>query len=67
MGSVNTQIQIEVKTVNPFEIKAKTKALTDLANLDKDVLSKLAELSKNAKAVEQLKNNFPMIKGFLSN
>ncbi|RUT67728.1 hypothetical protein D0817_24815 [Flavobacterium cupreum] len=67
MGSINTPIQIEIKTVNPFEIKAKTKALTDLSKLDNDVLSKLAELSKNAKAIEQLKTNFPMIKGFLSN
>jgi hypothetical protein len=67
MGGIKTQIQIEIKTINPFDIKAKTKALTDLAELDNDVLSKLAELSKSPKAIEQLKTNFPMIKGFLSN
>lgn len=67
MGGIKTQIEIEVKAINPFEIKAKTKSLTDLAQLDNDVLTKLAELSKSPKAIEQLKTNFPMIKGFLSN
>lgn len=67
MGGVNTTIEIEIKTVNPFEIKSKTTAIKDLAKLDNDVLSKLAELSKSPKAIEQLKTNFPMIKGFLSN
>lgn len=67
MGSLNTPIQIEVKTANLFAKEAKTKALTDLAQLDNDVLLKLAELSKSPKAIEQLKTNFPMIKGFLSN
>lgn len=67
MGGVNTTIQIEVTAVNPFEVKSKTTAIKDLAKLDNDVLSKLAELSKSPKAIEQLKTNFPMIKGFLSN
>lgn len=67
MGGINTKIEIEVKSGNPFEIKTKTTALKDLAKLDKDVLSKLAELSKSPKAIEQLKTNFPMIKGFLFN
>ena len=65
MGGV--KIEIDIKAGNPFEIKAKTMALKDLAQLDNDVLLKLAELSKNANAVEQLKTNYPMIKGFLSN
>jgi hypothetical protein len=66
MGGLKTPIEIILKSVNPFEIKAKTKALTDLAQLDVDVLTKLAELAKSPNAVEQLKTNFPMIKGFLS-
>lgn len=67
MGSIKTTVEIEIKAVNPFEIKAKTKALNELAQLDNDVLVKLAELSKSPKAILQLKTNFPMIKGFLSN
>lgn len=66
MAGVKTLIEIEIKSVNPFELKAKTNALTDLAQLDSDVLVKLAELAKSPKAVEQLRTNFPMIKGFLS-
>lgn len=65
MGGV--KIEIDIKAGNPFEIKAATNALKDLAKLDNDVLSKLSELSKSPKAIEQLKTNFPMIKGFLSN
>lgn len=67
MGSIKTSVTIEIKTVNPFEIKAKTKALTELSLLDNEALGKLAELSKSPKAITQLKTNFPMIKGFLSN
>ncbi|WP_374173892.1 hypothetical protein [Flavobacterium tructae] len=67
MGSIKTTIEIDLKAINPFEIKAKTKALNELAQLDNDVLVKLAELSKSPKAITQLKANFPMIKGFLSN
>ncbi|MDL2143571.1 hypothetical protein QQY79_13655 [Flavobacterium tructae] len=67
MGSIKTTIEIELKGINPFEIKTKTKALNELAQLDNDALMKLAELSKSPKAILQLKTNFPMIKGFLSN
>lgn len=67
MGGIKTSVTIEIKTINPFEIKAKTNALAQLAQLDTDVLSKLAELSKSPQAITQLKTNFPMIKGFLSN
>ena len=65
MGGV--KIEIDIKAGNPFETKATTTALKDLAKLDSDVLSKLAELSKNKNAIEQIKTNFPMIKGFLAN
>ncbi|KFF17367.1 hypothetical protein [Flavobacterium hydatis] len=67
MGSIKNSVTIDIKTINPFEIKAKTRALTELGQLDTDVLDKLAELSKSPKAITQLKTNFPMIKGFLSN
>ncbi|OXG00013.1 hypothetical protein BC749_108155 [Flavobacterium araucananum] len=67
MGSVKTTVEIDIKTINPFEVKAKTKALNELAQLDSEVLVKLAELSKSSKAIMQIKTNFPMIKGFLSN
>ncbi|KIA99237.1 hypothetical protein OA93_06310 [Flavobacterium sp. KMS] len=67
MGSINTSVAIEIKATNPFEVKATTTALKQLAQLDNEVLVKLAELSKSPKAITQLKTNFPMIKGFLSN
>ncbi|MCV9929053.1 hypothetical protein OIU83_15415 [Flavobacterium sp. LS1R49] len=67
MGSINTIVTIEIKATNPFELKATTTALHQLARLDSEVLVKLAELSKSPKAITQLKTNFPMIKGFLSN
>lgn len=65
MASIKTTIQIEVTTSTPFEVKPKTEALKVLSKLDNDVLQKLTELSKSPKAIEQLKNNFGMIKGFL--
>lgn len=65
MASIKTTIQIEVTTNTPFEVKPKTEALKVLSKLDNDVLQKLTELSKSPKAIEQLKNNFGMIKGFL--
>lgn len=64
MASV-MKINIETKINTPFELKPKTEALKALANLDLDVLQKLAELSKSPNAISQLKNNFGMIKGFL--
>jgi hypothetical protein len=67
MGSIETLVTLNIKANNPFEVKAKTKALTALAELDNEALNKLAELSKSPKAITQLKTNFPMIKGFLSN
>lgn len=67
MGSIETPITLNIKANNPFEVKAKTKALAELAELDNEALNKLAELSKSPKAITQLKTNFPMIKGFLSN
>lgn len=65
MGSIKTKIEIEVTTNTPFELKPKTEALISLSKLENDVLSKLAELAKNPKAIAQLKANFSMIKGFL--
>jgi hypothetical protein len=59
------EIKVETKINTPFELKPKTEALKALANLDLDVLQKLAELSKSPNAISQLKNNFGMIKGFL--
>ncbi|KLT67929.1 MULTISPECIES: hypothetical protein [unclassified Flavobacterium] len=67
MASIETSITINIKSSNPFEEKAKTKALTELAELDSEALGKLAELCKSPKAITQLKTNFSMIKGFLSN
>lgn len=66
MGSIKTTIQIDIATSTPFEIRPKTNALKELSTLDNDVLEKLVELSKSKKAIEQLKTNFPMIKGFLA-
>lgn len=62
---VETEIQIKIKTENPFEARAKMEHLKTLANLDTDVLEKLAKLGKNNKAIQQLKNNFSMIESFL--
>ncbi|WP_268847878.1 hypothetical protein [Flavobacterium aestivum] len=66
MAGINNTSQIIVKGNNPFETKSKASALSQLSKLDLDVLTKLAELSKNPMAITQLKTNFPMIKGFLT-
>ena len=66
MGGIKTKIKLEITTGNPFELKPKTDALIELSKLDNDVLLKLAELSRSPKAITQLKNNFSIIKGFLS-
>lgn len=60
-------LTLTIKANNPFETDSKTKALTQLAQLDTDILDKLAELSKSPEAIKQLKTNFRMIKGFLTN
>ena len=67
MGSIKTTIQLDLITSNPFEAKAKMMALKGLSKLDNEALSKLEELAKNPIAIAQLKTNFEMIKGFLSN
>jgi hypothetical protein len=64
--AVITQIQLTIKTENPFQAKAKMDYLKQLAELDTETLQKLAELSKSYNAVTQLKNNFPLIQSFLS-
>lgn len=66
MGGINTKIELEINTNTPFEVKPKANALIELSKLDNDVLLKLAELSKNPKAVEQLKNNFAKIQSVLA-
>jgi DNA-directed RNA polymerase subunit F len=63
--AVITQIQLTIKTENPFQAKAKMEYLKKLAELDTETLQKLAELSKSYNAVTQLKNNFPLIQAFL--
>lgn len=79
MASIKTTIQIEITTKTPFEVRPKTEALKELSNqdnqtlrsvlellkLDKEAFSNLMELSKSSVAVENLKSNFDMIKGFL--
>ncbi len=65
MGGIKTSIQIEITTKTPFELKPKTDALKELSNLDVETLKKLVELSRSEVAIENLKSNFDMIKGFL--
>ena len=62
---VETEIQIKIKTANPFEAKAKMEHLNFLSKLDTDILEKLVKLGKNNKAIQQLKDNFLMIERFL--
>lgn len=63
--AVETQIQLTIKTDNPFQAKAKMEYLKELAQLDNDSLQKLAELAKNGKAIAQLKSSFGLIQSFL--
>ncbi len=60
-----TEIQVKIKSSNPFEAKAKMEAIKEIATLDCDSLQKLAELAKKPKAIEKLKSNFSMILSFL--
>lgn len=65
MASIKTTLQIDILTKTPFEIKPKLQALQQLATLDNDVLLKLAELSKNQKALDVFKNPPTILKTFL--
>ena len=62
---VETEIQIKIKTTNPFEARAKMEHIKFLSNLDTDILEKLVKLGKNSNAIQQLKSNFSMIESFL--
>ncbi|WP_394760296.1 hypothetical protein [Flavobacterium sp.] len=62
---VETEIQIKIKTANPFEARAKMEHIKFLSSLDTDILEKLVKLGKNNNAIQQLKNNFSMIESFL--
>lgn len=44
-------ISIKTKETNPFKVQKKTKLLQELADLDNEVLEKLAELKKSKKAI----------------
>ena len=66
MDSIKNSVQITITGSNPFETKSKATALNKLSKLDTDALSKLVELSQSPKAIESLKTNFAMIKGFLA-
>lgn len=57
-------IQITVAG-SPIEATAKKQALEQLGQLDSDTLTKLAELSKNPKAVAAFKNPPAILKTFL--
>lgn len=65
MELMKTMLQIDVYTKSPFEARAKLEALKQLSSLDVDLLTKLSELSKNAKAVEIFKNPPLIAKSFL--
>ncbi len=65
MASIKTTLQIDILTKTPFEIKPKLQALQQLATLENDVLLKLAELSKNQKALDVFKNPPMILKTFL--
>ena len=41
---VDTEIQLKIKTSNPFEARAKMQYLKDLSKIDTDVLEKLSKL-----------------------
>ena len=47
---------------NPIDLKAKEKALQQIATLNTDVVTLLGELASNPKAVEKLMSNKTLIK-----
>lgn len=60
------QKSIKIQINEPdFKVQPKTNALQTLADLDLDVLEKLANLSKNPKALEIFRNPPPLLKTFL--
>jgi hypothetical protein len=64
MHLMSKTIQVEIKG-NPFEVDAKEKAIRQLLTMDSDVLEKLANLSKNEKAIETFRNPPAYLKPFL--
>lgn len=47
---------------NPIDLKAKEKALQQIATLNTDVVTLLGELASNSKAVEKLMSSKTLIK-----
>ena len=45
---------IKTKETNPFKLQKKTKLVQSLADLDNEVLEKLAELKNSQKAIEMV-------------
>lgn len=59
------KLEIETESTNPVDDNAKKQALQKLANLNIDVLQKLADLSDNKKAVDTLMNPPAILKALL--
>ncbi|MGC4041983.1 MAG: hypothetical protein QM710_14660 [Flavobacterium sp.] len=50
-------ITIKIKENNPFKVQKKTKLIEKLADLDNEVLEKLAELKNSQKAIAMVTNS----------
>lgn len=59
------KLEVETEATNPVDDNAKKVALQKLANLNIDVLEKLADLSDNKKAVDTLMNPPAFLKALL--
>lgn len=59
------KLDIAIESTNPVDDNAKKKALQKLADLNVDVLQKLADLSDNKKAVDTLMNPPAILKALL--
>lgn len=56
------EIVIKVNEKNPFLVKKIKNNLQELANVNPDVLGKLAIMSKNEKAIAMFLDNYELIK-----
>lgn len=55
-------VEVSTKETNPFLVKKIKNNLQELANLDNDVLLKLAIISKNEKALAMFIENYELLK-----
>lgn len=63
--AIKNEVQVTIKSSNPFEAKAKMEAIKKFAELDSEAMEMLSQLA-TPKGIAKLKSHFTMIKAFVA-